>query len=73
MENKDHISDKNESSKKNRITIFENPSVAAEEQAKYSANQTPIERLRETVEFIKRVYSYSPDKKRSNKIFIDVS
>ena len=74
MKNKDHNSNEKDSSKKNHITIYENPSIAAEEQAKYSANQTPAERLRETVELIKRVYSF-PDsiKERSNKIYIDIS
>ncbi|MDP2385441.1 MAG: hypothetical protein Q8M29_03645 [Bacteroidota bacterium] len=72
MKNKGHNSNEKDFSKKNRIAIHENLDIAAEQQAEYIANQTPAERIRETVELIKRVYSYTgPKKENSNKIYID--
>lgn len=57
--------------KKYTIAIHSNPDEAAEEQAKYVARQTPVERIRETVQLILRVYSFSSKKTNTNKIYFD--
>lgn len=53
--------------KNSRITVDTNQ--VFEEQAKYIANQTPEERIKETVQLILRVYPLS--EKKSNAIYID--
>lgn len=57
--------------KKNTITVYDDFSQAAEEEAKYIANQNPIDRIRETVQLILRVYSTNEKKTNTNKIYID--
>jgi hypothetical protein len=44
---------------------------AAEVQAEYVINQDPIDRIRETVQLILRVYSTTEKKPRINKIYFD--
>ncbi len=57
--------------KKNKITVYRDFSHAAEDEAKYIANQSPIDRIRETVQLILRVYSMNEKTPNTNKIYID--
>ena len=54
-----------------KIHIHSDPDKAAEAQAKYIINQDPVERIRETVQLILRVYSSVEKKPRVNKIYFD--
>lgn len=56
---------------KHTITFYSDLNHAAEEQAKYTANQNPVDRIRETVQLILRIYSSSPKKPNTNIIYID--
>ncbi len=57
--------------KKNTITFYNDFRHAAEEEAKYIANQNPIDRIKETVQLILRVYSTNEKTPNTNKIYID--
>jgi hypothetical protein len=57
--------------KKHTITIHSSLNQAAEEQASYVAMQSPVDRIRETVQLILRVYSSSPKKANTNQIYFD--
>jgi hypothetical protein len=60
------------SQNKNHIIKFSSDfNQAAEEQAKYIANQNPIDRIKETVQLILRIYSMSQKKPNTNIIYID--
>lgn len=56
---------------KNKITIYSNLDEAAETQAQYIVNQNPIDRIKETVQLILRVYTLSEKKQNINKIYFD--
>lgn len=56
---------------KNKINIFDSISKAEEAQIKYASEQSPIERIKETVELILRVYSTEPKKPNTNRIYFD--
>ncbi|MBC7695704.1 MAG: hypothetical protein H7141_09690 [Burkholderiales bacterium] len=53
------------------ITIHSNFNEAAEAQEKHIAQQNPVDRIKETVQLILRVYSISPKKTNTNLIYID--
>jgi hypothetical protein len=57
--------------KNHTIKFYSDFNQAAEEQAKYIANQNPIDRIKETVQLILRIYSMSPKKTNTNIIYID--
>ena len=57
--------------KKHTIKFSSDFNQAAEEQAKYIANQNPIDRIKETVQLILRIYSMSQKKPNTNIIYID--
>lgn len=54
-----------------KINIFSNLDEAAEAQVQYVVNQNPINRIKETVQLILRVYSLSEKKQNTNKIYFD--
>ena len=54
-----------------KIHIHSNLDLAAEAQAEYVINQNPVDRIRETVQLILRVYSSKEKKPRINKIYFD--
>lgn len=54
-----------------KITIHSTPNAAAEQQANYIANQNPIDRIKETVQLILRVFPLIERKPSTNKIYID--
>ncbi|MBP8033164.1 MAG: hypothetical protein KAZ71_01135 [Bacteroidia bacterium] len=54
-----------------KIHIHSDLDKAAEAQAEYVINQNPIDRIRETVQLILRVYSTKEKKPRINKIYFD--
>ena len=58
----------------NRIKIFNSFEESKQDEINYIINQSPIERLRQTVELILRVYNVTreslKEKKYSNKITI---
>lgn len=56
---------------KKKIHIHSDLDKAAEAQAEYVINQNPIDRIRETVQLILRVYSTKEKKPRINKIYFD--
>lgn len=53
----------------NRIKI--SSSLIQEEQAAYTLSQNPIERIKETVQLILRIYNSHPSKQKNNRIYID--
>ena len=54
-----------------KIHIHSNSDLAAEAQAEYVINQNPVDRIRETVQLILRIYSTNEKKPRINKIYFD--
>jgi hypothetical protein len=54
-----------------KINIYLNLDEAAEAQVQYVVNQNPINRIKETVQLILRVYSLSEKKQKINKIYFD--
>jgi len=54
-----------------KIYIHSDLDKAAEAQAEYVLNQDPVDRIRETVQLILRVYSSKEKKSRINKIYFD--
>ena len=54
-----------------KIHIHSDLDKAAEAQAKYIVNQDPVDRIRETVQLILKVYSTKEKKPRINKIYFD--
>jgi hypothetical protein len=54
-----------------KIHIHSDLDKAAEAQAEYAINQDPVDRIRETVQLILRVYSTNERKPRVNKIYFD--
>lgn len=54
-----------------KIHIHTNIDKASEAQSEYVINQDPVERIRETVQLILRVYSSKEKKPRINKIYFD--
>lgn len=56
---------------KPNITIHSDFDEAAEAQEKYIAQQNPVERIKETVQLILRVYSISPKKPNTSLIYFD--
>jgi hypothetical protein len=60
------VSDKNS----NRIKV--NTDKVFEEQAAYSVLQNPIDRIKETVQLIQRVYGTVSSKQKNNRIYIDI-
>ena len=56
---------------KKKIHIYPNHDKAAEAQAEYIINQDPIDRIRETVQLILRIYSLDEKKPNTNKIYFD--
>jgi hypothetical protein len=54
-----------------KINIYSNSDEAAESQAEYIVNQNPIDRIKETVKLILRVYSLSEKRQNTNKIYFD--
>lgn len=56
---------------KKKIHIHSDLDKAAEAQAEYVINQNPVDRIRETVQLILRVYSTREKKPRVNKIYFD--
>jgi len=46
-------------------------SLIQEEQAAYTLSQNPIERIKETVQLILRIYNSHPSKQKNNRIYID--
>ncbi len=56
---------------KNKINIFNSISKAEEAQVKYVSEQSPLDRIKETVELILRVYSIEPKKPNTNRIYFD--
>lgn len=54
-----------------KIHIHSDSDKAAEAQTEYIINQDPVERIRETVQLILRVYSTNEKKPRVNKIYFD--
>lgn len=58
----------------NRIKIFNSLDESKQDEINYIINQSPIERLRQTVELILRVYNVTreslKEKKQSNRITI---
>lgn len=53
----------------NRIKI--SSSLIQEEQVAYTLSQNPIERIKETVQLILRIYNSHPSKQKTNRIYID--
>ena len=56
---------------KKKIHIHSDLDKAAEAQVEYVINQNPVDRIRETVQLILRVYSAREKKPRVNKIYFD--
>ncbi|MES2566792.1 MAG: hypothetical protein V4565_07995 [Bacteroidota bacterium] len=56
---------------KPNISIHSSFNEAAESHEKYIVNQNPIDRIKETVQLILRIYSISPKKPNTNLIYID--
>ncbi|MES2513811.1 MAG: hypothetical protein V4580_06675 [Bacteroidota bacterium] len=54
-----------------KISIYSNSDKAAEAQTLYTINQDPVERIRETVQLILRVYSTVEKRPNTNKIYFD--
>lgn len=54
-----------------KINIYSNLDEAAEAQVQYVVNQNPINRIKETVQLILRVYYLSEKKQNTNKIYFD--
>ena len=54
-----------------KIHIHSDINKASETQAEYVINQDPVDRIRETVQLILRVYSTKEKKPRINKIYFD--
>ena len=54
-----------------KIHIHSDLDKASEAQAEYVINQNPVDRIRETVQLILRVYSTNEKKPRINKIYFD--
>lgn len=54
-----------------KIHIHANIDRASEAQSEYVINQNPVDRIRETVQLILRVYSTKEKKPRVNKIYFD--
>jgi hypothetical protein len=61
--------------KNSKIVFFSSFAEEEEYNLKKNAEQNPVERIRETVQLILRVYGYTEEtlrsRQRSNKIFID--
>jgi len=55
------------------LKIYADMNAASEAETLYAATQDPIERIRETVQLILRVYSLKKTKPSDNKIYIDKS
>jgi hypothetical protein len=60
------VSDK----KGHRINVTTNKVL--EEQTIYSALQNPIDRIKETVQLIVRVYGNVSSKQKNNRIYVDI-
>lgn len=56
--------------KGHRIKVTTNKVL--EEQTVYSALQNPIDRIKETVQLILRVYGTVSDKRKNNRIYVDI-
>jgi hypothetical protein len=56
---------------KNKITVHENLEKLSESQAIYAASQSPVERIKETVELILRVFPLKKKKANTNHIYFD--
>ena len=56
---------------KKHIKIDRSLNQAQEEQAEYIAGQNPVDRIKETVQLILRVFSASEKKPNTNRIYID--
>ena len=59
------------SKKYGNIVIHSNIEEAAEAEALYISNQNPIDRIRETVQLILRVYSQNEKVPNTKNIYID--
>ena len=70
--------------KKNKITqgllhkskdleIYENPFQVSESEMEYILEQNPLERIRETVQLILKVFPLNKKKSNTSKIYIDKS
>ena len=57
--------------KKKTIKIFSSFDEAREEEIKYVLAQKPIDRVKETVQLILRVYSKKKKIKNTNRIYFD--
>ena len=57
--------------KKKTIKIFSSFDEAREEEIKYVLAQKPIDRVKETVQLILRVYSTKKKIKNTNRIYFD--
>jgi len=53
------------------LKIFTNINEAAEAEGLYTSNQKPLDRIKETVELILRVFPMSERTPNTNKIYID--
>lgn len=56
---------------KRKISIYTSFDQAAEAEEKYIAQQNPIDRIKETVQLILRIYSIHEKKPNTNKIYFD--
>lgn len=56
---------------KSKITIHNNVNEMHESQALYIAQQNPLDRLKETVELILRIYPIDEKKIKKNIIYFD--
>jgi hypothetical protein len=54
-----------------KIHVYSSAESAAEAQVLYVVNQDPVDRIRETVQLILRVYSSIEKKPNTNKIYFD--
>ncbi|MBA2611112.1 MAG: hypothetical protein H0U95_04020 [Bacteroidetes bacterium] len=53
------------------LKIYSSIEEAAEAEAKYISHQDPIDRIKETVQLILRVFPLNEKKPNTNKIYID--
>lgn len=53
------------------LKVFSSPEAAAEAEAIYSQNQTPVERIKETVQLILRVFPKIEKSSNVTKIVVD--
>ena len=59
--------------KSERLSIYSSFEAAAEAEAKYVAKQDPVDRIKEVVQLILKIFPLTEKNSNSNKIYIDKS